>query len=77
MIVASRRRCKNLLEVEFEDERRCEINLPPLVVPKDIKETEKSSYQSLVCRDDLGRYAACPELRNKNQTNFLICDPLG
>lgn len=90
LTVAVKERCRNLFERRGRRKnyaRRCEINLPPLVVREQDALLHISSSQGprlsqgplqrLVCRDDAPGYAPCARLRPLNDTNHLVCDPLG
>ena len=83
MVVATRSRCKNMLEGggSYEEER-CEINMPPLVGILDHLDNIKNwnsekKIQYLECRSDLNGYRPCAQFRLQNQTQSLNCDPLG
>ncbi|XP_045601459.1 uncharacterized protein [Procambarus clarkii] len=91
LTVAVKERCRNLFERRGRRKnyaRRCEINLPPLVVRDQdaLLHIASSSHgprlsegplQRLTCRDDAPGYAPCARLRPLNDTNHLVCDPLG
>ncbi|XP_066961099.1 uncharacterized protein [Macrobrachium rosenbergii] len=71
--------------------RRCEINFPPLVLTEEdahahaysrahsptAHRATESPIQRLRCRDDVIGYAPCARLRPLNDTEHLVCDPLG
>ncbi|XP_042239039.1 uncharacterized protein LOC121877370 isoform X2 [Homarus americanus] len=90
LMVAVKERCRNLFERRGRRKnyaRRCEINLPPLVVREEEVGTlthtshgprlSQRPLQRLRCRDDAHGYALCVRLRPLNETNHLVCDPLG
>lgn len=78
LTLALKKRCHNLLqEAEWKTRylnKRCEINFLPLVHLAG--ESPNQLNQRLTCRDDLGGFAACPELRSKAEIESLVCDPL-
>lgn len=93
LTVAVKERCRNLFERRGRRKnyaRRCEINFPPLVLTEEdahahaysrahspaYRATE-SPIQRLRCRDDVTGYAPCASLRPLNDTDHLVCDPLG
>ncbi|KAG7159510.1 hypothetical protein Hamer_G004144, partial [Homarus americanus] len=86
LMVAVKERCRNLFERRGRRKnyaRRCEINLPPLVVREEEVGTlthtshgprlSQRPLQRLRCRDDAHGYALCVRLRPLNETNHLRC----
>ncbi|XP_071522221.1 uncharacterized protein [Panulirus ornatus] len=91
LTLAVKERCRNLFERRGRRKnysRRCEINLPPLVVRAEDAPSltrphahgprlSRGLVQRLICRDDALGYAPCHRLRPLNDTDHFVCDPLG